>query len=99
MFSTPEEFLEELKTDATLRDGVYYWKSNDRTVPPSCWTVRGLVPPKEQEKARDEETAKFLAKLRANPQPVTDEEAFEMRAAFGPGVEVVNILTGKRFKT
>ena len=28
-----------------------------------------------------------------------DEEAFEMRAAFGEGVEVVNIITGKRRRT
>ena len=26
------------------------------------------------------------------------EELFEMRAAFGEGTEVVNIITGKRFK-
>jgi hypothetical protein len=27
------------------------------------------------------------------------EEAFERRAAFGPGVTVVNVLTGKRYTT
>jgi hypothetical protein len=27
------------------------------------------------------------------------EEAYEMRAAFGPGQEVVNIFTGKRYHT
>jgi len=27
------------------------------------------------------------------------EEAYEMRAAFGPGEEIVNIFTGKRYYT
>lgn len=27
------------------------------------------------------------------------EMAFEMRAAFGPGVEVINILTGRKHRT
>jgi len=30
---------------------------------------------------------------------VSGEEAFEMLAAFGPGVDVVNVLTGQRHKT
>jgi hypothetical protein len=32
----------------------------------------------------------------AHPDP---ETAFEMRAAFGPGVQVVNVVTGRRYRT
>lgn len=28
-------------------------------------------------------------------EPISDEQAFEMRAAFGPNVKVVNVLTGR----
>lgn len=45
-------------------------------------------------------------KIRSNPQlmkllaaEAAAEQAFEMRAAFGPGVEVVDVLTGERFYT
>lgn len=37
--------------------------------------------------------------LRATTDDVSAEQAFEMRAAFGPGEQVVNILTGRRFRT
>jgi hypothetical protein len=47
-----------------------------------------------------------MDRIKANPQlmkllaeEAAAEQAFEMRAAFGPGVEVVNILTGERHWT
>ena len=44
--------------------------------------------------AREEEVEKSLAGYRANAKPVSEEENNEMRAAFGRGTTVVNILTG-----
>ena len=38
------------------------------------------------------------AQARRTPEQIAEEQ-FEMRAAFGPGVEVVNIITGKRTRT
>ncbi len=39
-------------------------------------------------------------KARANRTPEQRaEEAFERRAAFGPGVELVDVLTGERIRT
>lgn len=45
--------------------------------------------------AREQEVAESLAEYRKNSRPVTEEERMEMRAAFGEGVTVVNILTGE----
>ena len=46
--------------------------------------------------ARDEEVSQNLAAYRANAKPASEEEKNEMRAAFGKGQTVVNILTGER---
>jgi len=46
--------------------------------------------------ARDEEVDRELSELRRNSRPATEEEKNEMRAAFGEGQTVVNILTGER---
>ena len=46
--------------------------------------------------ARDEEVSQTLAAYRANAKPASEEEKNEMRAAFGKGQTVVNILTGER---
>jgi hypothetical protein len=51
--------------------------------------------------SRKWETQAFLDAYRermANHVP-SDEERFEMRAAFGEGVEVVNVITGKVTRT
>ena len=49
-------------------------------------------------KAREEETAKALEEYRKNARPATEEELDEMRAAFGKGKTVVNIITGQKRK-
>ena len=46
--------------------------------------------------ARAEEVQRSLAAYRANAKPASEEEKNEMRAAFGKGQTVVNILTGER---
>ena len=48
-------------------------------------------------KAREEETAKAIEEYRKNARPATEEELDEMRAAFGTGKTVVNIITGQRY--
>lgn len=47
--------------------------------------------------AREAEVAKSLADYRRNTKPATGEEMAEMRAAFGEGTRVVNILTGQSY--
>ena len=46
--------------------------------------------------ARDKEVDEFIAEYRRNYKGPSEEELAEMRAAFGPGETVVNILTGER---
>lgn len=46
--------------------------------------------------ARDEEVTRSLADYRRNAKPASEEEISEMRAAFGEGQTIVNILTGER---
>ena len=45
-------------------------------------------------KAREIEVARELAEYRANYKGPSAEELAEMRAAFGTGTKVVNVLTG-----
>ena len=47
--------------------------------------------------AREDEVARSLAEYRRNARPASAEELHEMRAAFGEGQTVVNILTGERY--
>ena len=44
---------------------------------------------------REAQTAEFLASYR---HEVTEEERTEMRAAFGTGATVVDIISGKRIR-
>lgn len=46
--------------------------------------------------AREEEVTRSLADYRRNAKPASEEELSEMRAAFGEGQTIVNILTGER---
>ena len=48
-------------------------------------------------KAREEEVTKTLEEYRRNARPTTEEELDEMRAAFGRGKTVVNIITGQEY--
>ena len=50
----------------------------------------------ETMKARDIEVSKSIAKYRAQSHAVSEEEKFEMRAAYGKGNVVVNVLTGQK---
>ena len=48
--------------------------------------------------AREAEVEAELAEYRANYKGPSAEELAEMRAAFGPGATVVNVITGKKIK-
>ena len=82
---------------------VLTWKSNGRSPMDdmlAAWVVLGIIT-REQARATSEarqtETAAFLADYRANPPQPDAEQLAEMRAAFGPGAEVVNVITGQRY--
>ena len=45
--------------------------------------------------ARDEEVSKFAAEYKKNQSAPSQEEIFEMRAAFGEGAKVVDVISGQ----
>ena len=92
--------------DAYVADGVVRWKSNDRVPFEDMITdfvEAGFINSESIElskEARSTETSALLKEYAAaqaarTPEQIAEEQ-FEMGAAFGPGVEVVNIVTGER---
>lgn len=79
------------------RAGIWYWRSNGHVIPDSVWREAGLDAPDGQAEARAADVARDLARYRETMRNhVPDaEELYEMRAAFGEGAEVVNVITGK----
>lgn len=80
--------------------GVVRWDSNG-SVPPldilEDWAELGLPFDLEASKAADAvEWEEFATRYRANQQAPSDEEMFEMRAAFGPGAVVVDCISGRK---
>lgn len=51
------------------------------------------------DRAREEYVARVVLDYAAAYKGPSDEERFEARAAFGPGVELVNVLTGHKWRT
>ena len=93
-----------LKHDTTMGDHILRWKSNGRVVPPDVFERSGreCAPDSLQMIAYEEETAETIATYLDARATLTDEERAvelaEMRAAFGIGTTVVNVLTGERTK-
>ncbi len=97
-----KEKAEQIKDAYQDDEGVWRWKSNDH-VPfedmLECWNLDQET----MEKcllAREKDTSEFLAEYREqmkNYKP-SAEEMFEMRAAFGEGTKVVNVITGKEIQ-
>lgn len=94
----------KLRTEATITDGIIRWDSNGAVPPGDCLALAahiGLPVNLAACKAvSDRETDAFLTDYRKrNSGPVSAEQRAEMRAAFGPGATVVNVLTGRRTQT
>jgi len=93
-----------LRTDLATRTrwvgDALRWTSNDAVVPLDVFRDAMVVPPRGQAAARDAHVSAFLADYRRR-QPATPsaEEALELRAAFGPGETVVDVLSGRRWTT
>jgi hypothetical protein len=90
---------------AEVKNGAWRWKSNG-SVPPAeitgMWVAFGFITETEHAASQaisEAETAEFLRRYRENPPPITDEARFEARAAHGPGVKLVNVITGQEWTT
>lgn len=85
-------------------DGVVRWTSNNRVMPKDCREIlshtayRDLFSEEASRAAEDAESAAFLESYRKNYTGPSEEEKAEMRAAFGTGSTVVDVITGKRIR-
>lgn len=79
--------------------GVYRWKTNDAVPFDDLLTEAGVDADTRALCAttRDRETQEFLAAYRERMKDVEpdEEQLAEMRAEFGPGTTVVNVITGQ----
>ncbi len=91
---------EMIKDTYRDEDGILRWKSSHRVPPQDCLEEMGLSDEDLHHcrLARDHEIDEFLTAYRKQMEDHehSAEELFEMRAAFGPGAEVVNVITGKK---
>ncbi len=90
-------------TEAYTEDGgkTWRWASNDSYVPLDCLRPYGVPADVDaQTAANHAHVQAFLAKYRKaqRGRKPSAEERFEMRAAFGAGATVVNVITGRRTK-
>ncbi len=98
---------DKLRTDATLNNQVLRWTSNNR-VPPEDYVefahFLGMdVDIDACNLGRDCDTATFLdgyrnAQGKRGADEIAEQRA-EARAAMGPGVAMVNVITGERYTT
>lgn len=101
-----ERLAEKLKTDTTFKGGVIRWKMGN-LCPTDCAEFAkflGLaVDLDAQQAARDKQLDEMVKRMKRNEKNMSEEaraeQAYEMRAAFGPGVTVVNIFTGRKTRT
>ena len=88
---------DEIRTNA---NGGAFWNSNGNYLPADCAEILSYTDfpfsLEETNRARKAQNEAFLESYRKNYQGPTAEEQAEMRAAFGEGVTVVNVITGKR---
>lgn len=77
------------------------WCSNDQYVPlDACLSHSVPCDMEAQRAARDAQFAEFARQYKAQqPAVPSPERQAEMRAAFGPGVEVVDVISGRKFTT
>ena len=94
-----QRLAQQLRNEATITKGVLRWNSNNQVPFPDCIALAahiGLpVDVAASNAARDADTDAFLTAYRKRPRRVSSEERAEMRAAFGRGAKVVNVITGR----
>ena len=98
-----ERYVAQANEDATVdEDGAISWKCNGNylmddfceIVEYARYNFSRLATAQKRDKQNDE----FIAEYRKNYNGPTEEELYEMRAAFGEGATVVNILTGESIR-
>jgi hypothetical protein len=86
-------------SEACERDGVYYWVSGN-IIPPDVLEDAYVTVPESHRAGYEAHLEAFAREYRRRqPKEPSAEERFEARAAFGPGVVVVDVLSGRKFTT
>ena len=84
----------------TNMNGAAFWNSNGNYLPADCAEILSHTDfpfsLEETAKARKAQNEAFLETYRKNYKGSSEEEKAEMRAAFGTGATVVNVITGQR---
>lgn len=98
----PWKLREALKLREWLRDetdedrGILRWKTNGRVVPASVYADAFCIPPAGSADVERREGDEFLKLYRERACAPDEDQVAEMRAAFGRGTTVVNVITGIR---
>jgi hypothetical protein len=99
------EYGHTFKSNVYFDGQVYRWSTNDAVPPADAISSYGIdkLPGFNQAahtSARNADTSRFLAEYRQEREKhgYSSEELYEMRAAFGPGKTVVDVVTGKQIK-
>lgn len=92
-------------SEVRMENGVYVWATNGRVPPNDAIVEYGIdrLPNFNKELhdlIRKDQNDSFLSDYYENMKnhSPSEEELYEMRAAFGTGVTVVNLVTGKKIK-
>ena len=96
-----QDYVEEAKMKSDVdSNGAIRWKNNGNYLMDDYCEVleyAGYPFSREATKAaRDTQVAEQLAAYRANPPMMTNEYIAEMRAAFGNGTSIVDVISGQR---
>ena len=100
-----ERMAKELKKDVIYKDGVGIWKESKNCLPMDIAKLAQYlgypIDLQKHERASNKQIHEFFVQYRKARENyiLSEEEQTEMRAAFGEGVEVVNVVTGQKFFT
>ncbi|MCP1674561.1 hypothetical protein J2T57_001663 [Natronocella acetinitrilica] len=98
-----ERLAASLADGACIEDGVMRWESNNNVVPEDVARFAAYlghpIDLDASRAARDADLKVLLEAYRRAAPHDSAEARFERRAAFGPGVEVVDVLSGRRYRT
>lgn len=100
-YEDAKRIADSFETEAYVKNGIVRWNSNDR-IPPTdvleLWYFleKDFSIGKSIEES-EKETREFLKNYRKKNinRTYSEEERFEMEAAFGKGATVVDVITGK----
>ena len=83
-------------------NGAAFWVSSNNYLPEDCAEMLSftnfIFDIQATAEARDKQTNEFLEAYRKNYKGPSEEEKAEMRAAFGEGAEIVDVITGKTIR-